>query len=300
MDHLGYIAAALCALSLLSAVLQLAWLLRRPRAPPSAAHERKFHNFKVFRTCLLACIAASQLALTVAKLVEQRGAVDSIALGNAAVGACWSAAVVGGAARQRRPALGAGRHVLCAKLAGAGRPAPPPRRDRVRWCWTAWSPRQAPLGPTCRGSGQSHAAPRTRATARGSAARPRSQPPPPARAQVVLLIKWRSQAALKLPGALSLFLLQAGGLLALDVTQRTTTGSGDIPDLDAEHIARWAGAQRLWPAPGLSGEGIPVAAGSRRRRAAHHHALPLALPPAAGSRRTARRLCWCWRCWWWS
>jgi hypothetical protein len=96
MDHLGYIAAALCALSLLSTALQLSWLLRRAAAPPSAAHERKFHNFKVFRTCLLGCVAGSQLALAVAKLVEQRGALDAVALGNAAVAACWIVALVGG------------------------------------------------------------------------------------------------------------------------------------------------------------------------------------------------------------
>jgi hypothetical protein len=56
--------------------------------------------------------------------------------------------------------------------------------------------------------------------------------------QVALLIRWSSQASRKLPGALSVFLLQAGCLLAMDVTQRTSS-SGEMPDLDAEHIARW-------------------------------------------------------------
>jgi hypothetical protein len=93
MDHLAALAAALCALSLLSAALQLTWLTCR--VPASAADERRLRTLKIFRSVVIACIAASQ-DVAGANLAEQRqGDATHVALGNLVVAASWSLAAVG-------------------------------------------------------------------------------------------------------------------------------------------------------------------------------------------------------------
>ena len=139
MEPIDYIAAALCALSLLAALPAIHWL----SAPSthSLAYERKLRNFKLFRTTLLACIALSQGGLSVAKLVEQHGSPSSIAIGNGAVAASWTLSVVRpdrAPGRERamsaRPAPALGAHRMrCRVLAPAGVGRPGGRRQRPNW-----------------------------------------------------------------------------------------------------------------------------------------------------------------------
>lgn len=94
MDHLGYIAVALCLLSVLATALLVPWLSKPSACAFSHAYEKKLKNFKLFRTILLSSIALIQDTLSIVKVVEQHGTLGPIEFSNILVGFTWTLAVV--------------------------------------------------------------------------------------------------------------------------------------------------------------------------------------------------------------
>lgn len=174
-------------------------------------------------------------------------------------------------AMSARPALALGAHRMrCRVLAPAGVGRPGGRRQaalqRRCTCRRACMCATRALQPTLLAGG-----PRRQVRATAVRSSPSTPPRLRSRPQVVLLARWRTQAALKLPGVLMLALLQGGGLLAADVTQRGSS-AGDMADLDAEHIARWGAGPCSSNSPAALGRHI-----SRRPLASTrlwHYAAP--------------------------